>query len=70
MDFSVTDPAGSVPARTKIDKNGSEVRELAKMTYSIEDRIARITLDDGKVNAMNWEFFTELNESLGHAQAE
>ncbi len=43
---------------------------MAKMTYSIEDRIARITLDDGKVNAMNWEFFTELNESLGHAQAD
>ena len=43
---------------------------MAKMKYSIEDQIARITLDDGKVNAMNWEFFNELNESLDHAQAD
>ncbi len=43
---------------------------MAKMKYSIEDQIARITLDDGKANAMNWEFFNELNESLDHAQAD
>jgi enoyl-CoA hydratase len=37
------------------------------MKYSFEDRIAMITLDDGKVNVMNWEFFTELNNSLDQA---
>ncbi|MGA2228187.1 MAG: enoyl-CoA hydratase-related protein [Syntrophobacteraceae bacterium] len=43
---------------------------MAKMEYSIEDRIALIRLDDGKVNAMSWEFFKELNESLDRAQAD
>lgn len=40
---------------------------MTKMKYSFEDRIAMITLDDGKVNVMNWEFFTELNNSLDQA---
>ena len=43
---------------------------MKKMQYSIEDRIARITLDDGKMNVMNWEFFSELNECLDKAEAE
>lgn len=41
---------------------------MKKMHYSIDDRIAQITLDDGKMNVMNWEFFSELNESLDRAQ--
>ncbi|PKN66763.1 MAG: hypothetical protein CVU54_17795 [Deltaproteobacteria bacterium HGW-Deltaproteobacteria-12] len=41
---------------------------MAKMKYAIEDRIARITFDDGKMNVMNWEFFNELNESLDKAR--
>jgi enoyl-CoA hydratase len=40
---------------------------MAKMKYAIEDRIARITLDDGKMNVMNWDFFSELNASLDQA---
>jgi enoyl-CoA hydratase len=40
---------------------------MAKMTYAIEDRIAVITLDDGKMNVMNWDFFNELNASLDRA---
>ncbi len=40
---------------------------MAKMQYVIEERIARITLDDGKMNVMNWEFFQELNGSLDQA---
>jgi enoyl-CoA hydratase len=43
---------------------------MKKMQYAIEDRIARITLDDGKMNVMNWEFFSELNESLDKAEAD
>jgi enoyl-CoA hydratase len=43
---------------------------MKKMQYSIEDRIARITLDDGKMNVMNWDFFSELNESLDKAEAD
>ena len=33
----------------------------------LEKGIAQITLDDGKVNVMNWEFFKELNENLDKA---
>src|SRR5664280_3456658 len=40
---------------------------MAKMQYAFEDRIARITLDDGKVNVMNWEFFNELTNALDQA---
>jgi len=41
--------------------------KMAKMKYAIEDRIARITLDDGKMNVMNWDFFNELSGSLDQA---
>lgn len=41
---------------------------MKKMQYAIEDRIARITLDDGKMNVMNWEFFGELNACLDKAE--
>lgn len=37
---------------------------MSKIQYKIDGKIARITLDDGKVNAMNWEFFNELNDAL------
>jgi len=43
---------------------------MAKMNYVIEDRIARITLDDGKMNVMNWDFFSELHASLDQAVAD
>ena len=43
---------------------------MAKMKYVFEDRIAQITLDDGKVNVMNWEFFNELTTSLDQALAD
>jgi enoyl-CoA hydratase len=43
---------------------------MSKMQYAIEDEIARITLDDGKVNVMNWLFFDELNASLDQAFAD
>ena len=43
---------------------------MKKMHYSVGDGIAQITLDDGKMNAMNWEFFSELNESLDRALAD
>jgi enoyl-CoA hydratase len=40
---------------------------MAKMQYAFDERIARITLDDGKMNVMNGEFFKELNDSLDQA---
>ncbi len=43
---------------------------MKKMQYSMEDRIAQITLDDGKMNVMNWDFFRELNECLDRAEAD
>ncbi len=43
---------------------------MAKIQYAQKDRIAVITLDDGKVNAMNYEFFNELNDALDRAQAD
>jgi enoyl-CoA hydratase len=43
---------------------------MSKMQYVLEDKIARITLDDGKLNVMNWDFFNELNSSLDQAIAD
>jgi len=43
---------------------------VKKMQYSIEDRIAQIRFDDGKMNVMNWEFFSELSDCLDQAQAD
>ncbi len=37
---------------------------MSKMKYKIENNIARITIDDGKANAMNPEFFKELNDAM------
>lgn len=41
---------------------------MKKVTYSIEDGIAQITMDDGKANAMNWEFFEEMGNSMDQAE--
>ncbi len=43
---------------------------MTKMHYTIEDKIALITLDDGKMNVMNREFFQELNDCLDRALAD
>lgn len=43
---------------------------MTKIHYVVQDQIALITLDDGKMNAMNWEFFKELNEALDRALAD
>jgi len=54
------------PAR----KNPSGVIEekpMTKIHYAREDNISILTLDDGKMNVMNWDFFRELNESLDRA---
>ena len=37
---------------------------MSKIKYTFEDEIARITMDDGKANAINWEFFEEMGEAL------
>ena len=36
----------------------------------MKDGIAKITLDDGKMNTMNWDFFNDLNACLDQAAAE
>ncbi len=43
---------------------------MTKVRYEKDGKIACITLDDGKVNAMNWEFFSELHDSLDRAVAD
>lgn len=43
---------------------------MSKMYYRRQEDRAVITLDDGKVNVMNWEFFGELNACLDRAQNE
>ncbi len=43
---------------------------MTKMHYTIEDKIALITLDDGKMNVMNWEFLQELNDCLDRTLAD
>ncbi len=39
---------------------------MAKIHYGIEKGIAQIILDDGKVNAMDFDFFEELADTLDH----
>jgi len=41
---------------------------MEKVTYSIKDGIAQITMDDGKANAMNWGFFEEMGKSMDQAE--
>jgi enoyl-CoA hydratase len=41
---------------------------MKNVTYSFKDGIGRITMDDGKANAMNWVFFEEMGKSLDQAE--
>ena len=41
---------------------------MEKITYSIENGVAQITMDDGKANAMNWVFFEEMGNSMDQAE--
>jgi enoyl-CoA hydratase len=41
---------------------------MDKVTYSMEDGIARITMDDGKANAMDWRYFEEMGKSMDKAE--
>jgi enoyl-CoA hydratase len=41
---------------------------MEKVTYSLEDGIAQITMDDGKANSMNWIFFEEMGKSMDQAE--
>jgi len=41
---------------------------MEKITYSMEDGIARITMDDGKANAMDWGYFEEMGQSMDQAE--
>jgi len=41
---------------------------MSKATYTIEDGIARITMDDGKANAMNWAFFEEMGKAMDQTE--
>ncbi len=40
------------------------------VTYAVDGNVARITLDDGKVNAMSLDFFQALNAALDRAERE
>ena len=37
---------------------------MKKLSYHIEDKRATITMDDGKANAMNFDYFEEMNSAL------
>jgi enoyl-CoA hydratase len=41
---------------------------MEKITYTIEEGIAQITMDDGKANAMDWTFFEEMGKSMDQAE--
>jgi len=41
-----------------------------KISYETEESIALITMDDGKANAMDFDFFEELSEALNRAEKE
>jgi len=41
---------------------------MEKVTYSLKDGIAQITMDDGKANSMNWTFFEEMGKSMDRAE--
>lgn len=61
----------SLEAGNAINHNETgEKTIMKKMQYLIEDRIAQIVFDDGKMNVMNWEFFSELNNCLDKAEAD
>ena len=41
---------------------------MEKIFYSIENEVAQIIMDDGKANAMNWEFFKEMGKGMDKAE--
>jgi len=41
---------------------------MEKVTYSLEDGIAHITMDDGKANSMDWVFFDEMRENMDQTE--
>jgi len=41
---------------------------MDKISYSIESEVAQIMLDDGKANAMNWDFFKEMGNCMDKAE--
>jgi len=41
---------------------------MEKVTYSLKDGIAQITMDDGKANSMNWKYFEEIGKALDQAE--
>ncbi len=43
---------------------------MKKIHYTQDERLAVITLDDGKMNTMNWDFFSELDGALDRAIAD
>lgn len=43
---------------------------MSKVTYTFEDNIAVVAMDDGKANAFDFEMFAELNQALDQAQAD
>ncbi|RJR52655.1 MAG: hypothetical protein C4576_02440 [Desulfobacteraceae bacterium] len=43
---------------------------MARIQFSTQDGIALISMDDGKANAMNFDFFSELGEALDRIEKE
>ena len=43
---------------------------MEKVTYSLKEGIAHITMDDGKANSMNWIFFEEMGKYMDQAENE
>ena len=41
---------------------------MEKVTYSLKEGIAYITMDDGKANSMNWIFFEEMGKYMDQAE--
>ena len=41
---------------------------MEKVTYSLKDGIAQITMDDGKANSMNWKYFEEMGKALDQTE--
>lgn len=42
---------------------------MSKLTYTIEDKVAVIRMDDGKANAFDFEMFAEIDNALDQAEA-
>ncbi|ADK84404.1 Enoyl-CoA hydratase/isomerase [Desulfarculus baarsii DSM 2075] len=42
---------------------------MSKVTFSMEDQVAVVSMDDGKANAFDFEMFAELNQAMDQAEA-